>query len=86
MRRTVCAGHGANLPVPADLQQRREPPVSLLQAGLQPGLLELMLRIRIRRNRMFLGHPDRLGRGTDPDPDPWFLLFCDFFMSFVFKK
>jgi hypothetical protein len=28
------------------------------------------IRNRIRRIRMFLGHPDPLVRGTDPAPDP----------------
>jgi hypothetical protein len=36
--------------------------------------LQTVLRIRIRRTRMFLGLPDPdqdpLVRGTDPDPDP----------------
>jgi hypothetical protein len=27
--------------------------------------------LRIRRIRMFLGHPDPLVRGMDPDPDPY---------------
>jgi hypothetical protein len=44
---------------------------------------------------MFLGllYPDPLVRGTDPDPDPFiklekdgFLLFCDFFMTFILRK
>jgi hypothetical protein len=32
-----------------------------------------VLRIRIRRIRMFLGHPDPLVRGMDPDPDPYII-------------
>ncbi len=28
------------------------------------------IRIRIHRIHMFLGHPDPLVRGMDPDPDP----------------
>jgi|688.fasta_scaffold1426065_1 hypothetical protein len=37
-----------------------------------PALKEAVLRIRIRRIRMFLGllDPDLLARGMDPDPDP----------------
>ncbi len=37
-----------------------------------PALKGAVLRIRIRRIRMFLGlpDPDLLARGTDPDPDP----------------
>jgi hypothetical protein len=34
-----------------------------------PKLLASELVIRIRRIRMFLGLPDPLVRGTDPDPD-----------------
>jgi hypothetical protein len=35
-------------------------------------LLKTVFRIRIRIHRihMFLGHPDPLVRGMDPDPDP----------------
>jgi hypothetical protein len=38
-----------------------------------------VLGIRIRRIRMFLGHPDPLVRGMDPDPAPdpsLFLKMC----------
>jgi hypothetical protein len=56
-----------------------------------------MMLIRIR---MFLGilDPDPLVRGMDPAPDPSiikqkskknhdsFLLFCDYFMTFIFEK
>jgi hypothetical protein len=53
--------------------------------------LELVLRIRIHRIHMFLGLPDPLARGMEPDPDPStikqnskktldsFLLFSKFF-------
>ncbi len=55
--------------------------------------------IRIHRIHMFLGlpDPDPFVRGMDPDPDPsvimpekyenpWFLLFCDSFWLFIFRK
>ncbi len=56
-----------------------------------------VLRIRIRRIRIFLDLPDPnlLAKGTDPDPTiimqkekekPWFLLFCDFFFDFLSLK
>ncbi len=34
------------------------------------GSVEAVLRIRIHRIHMFLGHPDPLVRSMDPDPDP----------------
>ena len=33
----IYVGHGSHVLVPADLQQRRESPVPLLQARFQPG-------------------------------------------------
>jgi hypothetical protein len=38
--------------------------------ALSASVLGIRNRIRIRRIRMFLGHPDPLVRGTDPAPDP----------------
>ncbi len=61
-------------------------------------MLTAVLGIRIRRIRMFLGlqdpYPDPLVTSTDPFRDssitnkkPWFLLFCNFFMtSFSLKN
>jgi hypothetical protein len=34
----------------------------------QPNIKIAVLRIRIHRIHMFLGHPDPLVRGMDPDP------------------
>ncbi len=39
-------------------------------------LLWTMLRIRIRRIRMFLGLPDPLVQGTDPVPGPSLIIKC----------
>ncbi len=57
----------------------RVPPGFLVGVGAR----QVVLRIPIRRIRMFLGLPDRdpLVRGTDPDPNPDPSLFSGKFIS-----
>jgi hypothetical protein len=77
----------------------RDPGLKKFGSGINipnPQHCESVLRIRIH---MFLGlpDPDPLVRGMDPDPDPsiimqkyyekpWFLLFCDSFLLFIFEQ
>jgi hypothetical protein len=71
-----------------------------LENRMNEGHRESVLRIRVRRIRIFLGHldPDSLVRGTNPAPSrillpssknggkPQLLLFCSFFMTFFSLK